>query len=137
MKKVLIVLLVLIGLAAGYLVYDWITVSRKRANAPTVDIYSWEDTDGTVHFTDKAPPSNAVKVHRTEGQAYVAPPLAIRMKDKAAEWYTRAKERIFKIKRRRSGTKSLSRDLPTTSNRRFSRTNRSDKPSGSTARSKK
>ena len=106
MKNVLIVLLVLIAVVAGYLVYDWISVSDKRANAPIVNIYSWKAADGSVHFSDQPPPAGAVDVHKSRGQAYVAPPLVTRMKETASEWFEMAKERISKRSERRSGKKS-------------------------------
>jgi hypothetical protein len=106
MKKVLIALLAVVGVLAGYLVYDWITVSDKRANAPVVNIYSWTDTEGLVHFSDKPPPTGAKAVHKTQGHAYVAPPLVIRIKETAAEWLSRAKESISKRSDKRSGRKS-------------------------------
>ena len=96
MKRVLIVLVVLIGGFAGYLVYDWMAVANKRANAPVVNIYSWKDAGGTVHFSDKPPPPGVEEIHQTRGQAYVAPPLVIRMKQTASEWFGKAKESIPK-----------------------------------------
>ncbi len=106
MKKVLIVLAVIIGLFGGYLVYDWITVSDRRANAPVVNIYSWKSDDGSVHFSDKPPPPDAKEIHKTQGQAYVAPPLAIRMKERAVEWYSSKKEGISKRSDKRPRKKS-------------------------------
>ena len=105
MKNVLIVLLVIIGLAAGYLVYDWITVNEKRANAPVVNIYSWKDADGTVHFSDQTPPPGAIEIHKTQGQAYVPPPLAVRIKERASDWLSKARESISKRSDKRPGKK--------------------------------
>ena len=96
MKNVLIVLLVAIAVLGGYLVYDWITVADKRANAPIVNIYSWKDADGLVHFSDKPPPPGALDIHKTRGQAYIAPPLITRMKERAIEWFDKAKKGISK-----------------------------------------
>ena len=106
MKKVLIVLLTSIALFAGYLVYDWVSVAHKRTHAPMVSIYSWKDADGTVHFSDQPPPPGAVEIHKTRGQAYVAPPLVIRMKQFVSERFDKAKENIEKRSRGRSGKKS-------------------------------
>ncbi|KPJ77320.1 MAG: hypothetical protein AMJ54_08425 [Deltaproteobacteria bacterium SG8_13] len=106
MKKVLFVLLAIAAVLAGYLVYDWITVSHKRANAPVVYIYSWKDAQGLVHFSDKPPPPGAVEIQKTEGQAYVAPPLVLRVKETAAEWINKAKEGISKRSDKRSDRKS-------------------------------
>ena len=106
MKKLLVALVVFIALIAGYLVYDWISVSNKRANAPIVHIYSWKTADGSVHFSDNPPPAGAVDVHKTRGQAYVAPPLAIRIKETVSGWFDMAKERISKRNEGRSGKKS-------------------------------
>ncbi len=106
MKKILICLLVIVGIPAGYLVYDWITVSNKRANAPVVNIYSWKDADGMVHFSDKPPPPGAIGIHKTQGQSYVAPPLVVRIKQTASEWLKNSKESISKRSDKRSGKKS-------------------------------
>ena len=91
MKTFLLVIMFFTMLFGGYLVYDWISVSNKRANAPVVSIYSWKDAQGTVHFSDKNPPAGTASVHQTKGKAYVAPPMAIRMKEKAFEWVGKAK----------------------------------------------
>ena len=108
MKKALIVLLIAIAGPGGYLAYDWITVADKRANAPIVNIYSWKDADGLVHFSDKPPPSGALEVHKTRGQAYIAPPLIIRVKERAIEWFDKAKKGISK----RSDRNSKKKDKP-------------------------
>jgi hypothetical protein len=106
MKKVLIALLAVVGVLAGYLVYDWFNVSDKRANAPAVNIYSWTDAEGLIHFSDKPPPAGAKEVHKTQGQAYVAPPLVIRIKQTAAEWLSKAKEGLSKRSDKRSRRKT-------------------------------
>lgn len=106
MKKFLIVLLAVVGLLAGYLAYDWITVSERRANAPVVNIYSWKDAQGSMHFSDKPPPDGATEIHKTRGHAYVAPPLVVRIKQTAVDWFNRAKQGISKRGDKRSGRKS-------------------------------
>ena len=106
MKKIVIGLLVIIALFGGYLAYDWHSVAAKRTNAPMVDIYSWKDADGTVHFSDKTPPPDALDIHKTQGQAYVAPPLIIRMKQTVAEWFGKAKEGLSKRSDKRSRRRS-------------------------------
>ncbi len=106
MKNVLIVLLIAITGLGGYLAYDWITVADKRANAPIVNIYSWKDTDGLVHFSDKPPPPDALEIQKTRGQAYIAPPLITRVKERALEWFGTAKEGISKRSDRKSRKKS-------------------------------
>jgi hypothetical protein len=106
MKKVLIVLLIVIAVLGGYLVYDWMNVADKRANAPIVNIYSWKDADGLVHFSDKPPPPGAVEIQETRGQAYVAPPLIVRMKESASEWFNKATKGISKRSDKRSKRKS-------------------------------
>jgi hypothetical protein len=106
MKNVLIVLLVAIAVLGGYLVYDWITVADKRANAPIVNIYSWRDADGLVHFSDKPPPSGALDIQKTRGQAYIAPPLITRVKERAIEWFDKAKKGISKRSDKQSRRKS-------------------------------
>ena len=106
MKKFLIGLLVTIALLGGYLLYDFKAVSDKRADAPMVDIYSWKDADGTIHFSDKTPPPGAVGIRKTRGQAYVAPPLIIRIKQTASEWFGKVKEGFSKRSDKRSRRRS-------------------------------
>lgn len=102
MKKIFIGPLVIIALFGAYLAYDWHTVADKRANAPMVDIYSWKDADGTVHFSDKPPPADALEITKTQGQSYVAPPLIIRMKQTVAEWFAQGKASLKKRSDKRS-----------------------------------
>ena len=106
MKKFLIVLLAVVGLLSGYLAYDWFTVSERRANAPVVEIYSWKDAQGSVHFSDNPPPDGATEIRKTRGHAYVAPPLVVRIKQTAVEWFNRAKQGVSKRSGKRSGGKS-------------------------------
>ena len=105
MNKVLIVLLVIVAALGGYLVYDWIAVSDKRANAPVINIYSWKDAGGLVHFSDKPPPPGTFEIQKTQGQAYVAPPLVSRVKERASEWFGKVKEGISKRSDKHTGRK--------------------------------
>ena len=97
MKKILIVLIVIVGLASGYLIYDWHATSKKRAEAPITTIYSWQDENGNTHFTDKQPPDNARNIKQTQGQTYIKPPLAVRIKETVLVWYRQAKTGISKV----------------------------------------
>ncbi len=106
MKNVLIALLIAVAGLGGYLAYDWISVADKRANAPIVNIYSWKDADGLVHFSDKTPPSDAREIQKTRGQAYIAPPLIVRVKERAMEWFDKAKKGISKRSDRKSKKKA-------------------------------
>lgn len=106
MKKVLIVLLTAAVALAGYLAYDWMAVARKRADAPVVTIYSWKDAAGSVHFSDKPPPSGARDIQKTRGHAYIPPPLVIRMSDTLSEWFGKAKAGISTRSEKRANRKS-------------------------------
>jgi hypothetical protein len=97
MKKLLIVLIVIAGLASGYLIYDWQATSKKRADAPVTIIYSWEDESGNAHFTDMPPPDNARNIKQTKGQKYIKPPLAVRIMETVQGWYRQAKTGISKV----------------------------------------
>jgi len=106
MKTIAAVLLALIGLSAAYLAYDWVSVSKRRAAASSISLYSWKDASGGVHFSDKAPPPGALEVHRTRGQAYVPPPLAVRLKATLADWVARAGGGLAKLRGKDSARKS-------------------------------
>ena len=97
MKKTFIVLLVIAGLATGYLVYDWQLTSKKKAEAPFTTIYSWQDENGNTHFTDKQPPDNARNIKQTQGLKYIKPPLAVRIKETVLKWSRQAKTGISKV----------------------------------------
>jgi hypothetical protein len=96
MKKIFIVLLVIAALATGYLIYDWQFTSKKRAAAPFVIIYSWQDENGNTHFSDGQPPENARNIKQTRGLKYIKPPLAVRIKETVLVWCRQAKTGISK-----------------------------------------
>jgi hypothetical protein len=97
MKKIFIVLVVIAGLISGYLIYDWQVTSKKRASAPVTTIYSWEDENGNIHFSDNQPPDDARDIKQTEGQKYIKPPLAVRIKETMLGWYRQVKTGISKV----------------------------------------
>lgn len=96
MKKVFIVLVVIAALASGYLIYDWQVTSKKKANAPVTIIYSWEDENGNIHFSDNQPPADTRNIKQIEGQKYIKPPLALRIKETVLGWYRQVKTVISK-----------------------------------------
>ena len=97
MKKVLIFVIVFIGLAAGYLYYDWHTKTKRLAEMPVPTLYSWTDEKGVKHFTDKMPPSGAENVIKTKGFKYMKPPLVTNIKNGAAKLYGRVKNAVFEF----------------------------------------
>lgn len=89
MKKIIIIFIIFIGAAAGYLYYDWQAKTKRLAEAPSPTLYSWTDEKGVKHFTDKEPPSGAQNVSKTKGFKYVKPPLVITLKQTAVNLYRR------------------------------------------------
>jgi len=101
MKKALVVIVAIILGVSGFLYYDWHTKTKKQTAEPNIPQYSWTAKDGARHFTDTAPPQGATDIKETKGYQYIEPPLVITLKDKAAEYYNRIKEKISKPKKKK------------------------------------
>jgi hypothetical protein len=67
----------------GFLGFDWYNINKMRENPDKVQMYSWSDENGEKHFTNTYPPLGAKNIVESEGVAYVRPPLAIMIKNKA------------------------------------------------------
>jgi len=101
MKKTLVVVLIIVSGFSGFLYYDWHTKTKMQTAEPSMAQYSWTDKAGARHFTDTAPPQGATDIKETKGYQYIEPPLVITLKDKAAEYYNRIKEKISKPKKKK------------------------------------
>jgi hypothetical protein len=101
MKKTLAVILIIALGFSGFLYYDWHTKTKKQAAETNIPQYSWTDSQGAQHFTDRPPPKGATKIKETKGYKYIEPPLVITLKDKAIEYYNRIKEKISKSKKKK------------------------------------
>ena len=78
------VLVILVVAAVGFLGFDWYAINKKMKENPYVEqMYSWTDENGEEHFTNTQPPLGAKNVVQMEGSAYVRPPMAIILKNKA------------------------------------------------------
>ena len=98
MKKVVIIVIILVCGAAGYLYYDWHIHTKKMAAEPSITLYSWTDEEGAKHFTDTPPPTGARDIETSKGYKYVKPPLVVQIKAKTIEFYKWIKKKIFKKK---------------------------------------
>jgi len=101
MKKALVVILVLVIGFSGFLYYDWHTKTKKQASEPSIPQYSWTDTQGTRHFTDRPPPKGATNIQETKGYKSGDPPLVVTIRNKAVEYYGQVKEKLFKPKKKK------------------------------------
>ena len=96
MRKALIVIIIIIMGAGGYLGWDWYDKTRKQKLEPTVTLYYWTDANGNKHISDVAPPQNATNIQTDKGYKYIRPPLIVTIKNKAVEYYKKAKKTLFK-----------------------------------------
>jgi hypothetical protein len=97
MKKVLVFIIIFIGVAAGYLYYDWSVKTKRLAAEPSKTVYSWTDENGVKHFTDFKPPSEAKNITKTKGYKYIKPPLVITLKEGMVHFYGRVKDGVSGI----------------------------------------
>ncbi len=105
MKKIIALIIIFMGVAAGYLYYDWVTKTKRRAVEPSKTLYTWTDEKGVKHFTDKMPPNGAKNIKKTKGYKYIEPPLVITFKGGVVSMYGRVKDTVsdffrFIIKKR-------------------------------------
>ncbi len=101
MKKTLVVIIIIILGCCGYLYYDWHTKTKQHAAEPSITQYSWTDAQGTLHFTDTAPPEGATNIEKTRSYKYIDPPLVVSIKNKVVEYYGQIKEKLFTPKKKR------------------------------------
>ncbi len=100
MKKALVIILAIVLGFSGFLYYDWHTKTKKQTAEPSIPQYSWTDAQGVRHFTDSPPPKGATSIKETKGYRYIDPPLVATIGNKAADYYGRIKEKLFKPKKK-------------------------------------
>ena len=98
MKKTLIIALIIILGAVGYLAYDWYVKTTIYEDDQRVTLYSWTDEKGARHYTNTQPPDGARNVEERKGFKYADQPLAVKLKNKAVDGYKWVKEKLFKKK---------------------------------------
>ena len=96
MRKALIVIIIILLGAGGFLGWDWYDKTQKQKLEPSITLYYWTDADGNKHILDVAPPQNARNVYKDKGYQYIRPPLIVTIKNKAVAYYKKAKEKLFK-----------------------------------------
>jgi len=101
MKKGLIITLINILGAVGYLAYDWHVKTTILEDDQRVSLYSWTDEKGTKHYTNTQPPDGARNLEENKGYEYSDRPLVIKLKDKVVDGYKRLKEKLFRKKKRK------------------------------------
>jgi nitrogen fixation-related uncharacterized protein len=98
MKKALIIALIIILSAVGYLAYDWHVKTSIYEDDRRVTLYSWTDEKGARHYTNTQPPDGARNVEESKGFKYTDQPLAVKLKDKIVDGYKWVKQKLFKKK---------------------------------------
>jgi hypothetical protein len=100
MKKALIIALIIILAAVGFLIYDWHVKTTIQEDDQRITLYSWTDEKGAKHFTDTQPPDGARDIEEHKGYQYADQPLVVKIKDKAIDGYKWTKNKLFKKKDR-------------------------------------
>ena len=101
MKKGLIIALIIILGAVGYLAYDWHVKTKILEDDQRVTLYSWTDEKGAKHYTNTQPPDGARNIEESKGYKYVDQPLVVKIKNETIEGYKWIKEMLFKKKDRK------------------------------------
>jgi hypothetical protein len=94
MKKIVLLLLVSLLAAGGFLYYDWHVKTKRAATQPPIQLYEWTDQQGVRHFTDTPPSKGAKEVKVTLGRKYISPPLIFLIEAKTKAYYYRIKEYV-------------------------------------------
>jgi hypothetical protein len=100
MRKALIVILILVAAAGGYLGWDWYAKTKKQSLEPSITLYYWTDAKGNKYFSDSPPPANAKNVQTEKGYKHITPPLVITIKNKTIEFYKATRDKLFKTKKK-------------------------------------
>jgi hypothetical protein len=100
MQKALIISIVIIVGIVGYLGWDWHHKTTNQELEPSITLYFWTDAQGNKHFSDTPPPEGAKDVYTDKGYKHIKRPLVAIIKDKAAEFYKKTKEKLFKPKKK-------------------------------------
>ena len=98
MKKALIIALIIILGAVGYLAYDWHVKTSIYEDGRRVTLYSWTDEKGARHYTNTQPPDGARNVEESKGFKYTDQPLAVKLKKKIVDGYKWVKQKLLKKK---------------------------------------
>jgi Domain of unknown function (DUF4124) len=96
MKKIVLLLLVSLLTAGGFLYYDWHVKTKRAATQPPIKLYEWTDQQGVRHFTDTPPPQGDKGVKVTRGSKYISPPLIFLIEAKARTYYYRIRDYVTK-----------------------------------------
>ena len=98
MKKALIIALIIILGAVGFLAYDWHVKTTIYEDEQRVALYSWTDEKGARHYTNTQPPDGARNVEESKGFKYTDQPLAVKLKKKIVDGYKWVKQKLLKKK---------------------------------------
>ena len=96
MRKALIIIIIIIMGAGGYLGWDWYDKTKNLKLEPSITLYYWTDAAGNKYLSDTPPPQDARNVHKEKGYKHIKPPLIVTIKNKAVEYYKKTKEKLFK-----------------------------------------
>jgi len=96
LRKALIIIIIIIMGAGGYLGWDWYDKTKNQKLEPSITLYYWTDAAGNKYFSDTPPPENARNVHKEKGYKHIKPPLIVTLKNKAVEYYKKTMKKLFK-----------------------------------------
>lgn len=96
MRKALIVIIIIIIGAGGYLGWDWYDKTNNQKLEPSITLYYWTDAAGKKHFSDTPPPETARNVYEEKGYKHIKPPLIVAIKNKTVEYYKKIKKKLSK-----------------------------------------
>jgi hypothetical protein len=99
MRKTLIVVIIVILGIGGYLGWDWYDKTHRRQLEPSITLYYWTDANGEKHISDRPPPQNARNVYTDKGYKHIRTPFIVTIKNKARDFYKKARKKIFKPKK--------------------------------------
>jgi hypothetical protein len=96
MRKALIIIIIIIMGAGGYLGWDWYDKTQNQKLEPSITLYYWTDAAGNKYFSDTPPPQNARNVHKEKGYKHIKRPLIVTIKNIAVEYYKKTTKKLFK-----------------------------------------
>jgi hypothetical protein len=96
MTKAIIIIILAVGAAGGYLYYDWHSKGQKMAAEPSITFYSWTDQYGAKHYTNTQPPQGARNINEHKGYDHIEQPLVVRIKNEIVKIYQKIKKKRFK-----------------------------------------
>jgi hypothetical protein len=96
MRKTLIVVIIVILGIGGYLGWDWYDKTHRRQLEPSITLYYWTDANGEKHISDRPPPQKARNVYTDKGYKHIRTPLFVTIKNKARDFYKKARKKMFK-----------------------------------------